>query len=420
MTEHCEFKADYLEEVLRDRLVCGLRNETIQRKLLTEAELSLKKAYDTAHGMEIAFQQASELQASNRPTGKPANEIDKIERGDKGQGPPPKPNTPCYRCGRSGHAPDRCYYKSQVCRRCHRRGHIARVCKGKPHQQEANPPREQVEYVGADADSADSDSDDDPVAFRVNAVIKDSSSRIMLEPIVAGVRLPMELDTGASVSIVSQETVRKLLPHVKVNRSDVILKTYSGERLKVLGEISAVVEYDGQPKQQLPLIVVEGQGPTLFGRSWLAKIRLDWHDIKKVYSEVELLLRKYDALFQDGLGTLKDIQAKLMLTPEAIPKFFKPRPVPYALRGAIEQELDRLEKLGVLQKISHSDWAAPLVPVPKADGSIRLCGDYKVTVNPVLQVDQFPMPRPNDLFATLAGEKNSLNSICLTHINKWS
>ena len=218
-------------------------------------------------------------------------------------------------------------------------GHIARVCKGRPHQQEANPPREQVEYVGADADSADSD--DDPVAFRVNVVIKDSSSRIMLEPIVAGVRLPMELDTGASVSIVSQETVRKLSPHVKVNRSDVILRTYSGERLRVLGEISAVVEYDGQPKQQLPLIVVEGQGPTLFGRNWLAKIRLDWHDIKKVYSEVELLLRKYDALFQDGLGTLKDIQAKLMLTPEAVPKFFKPRPVPYTLRGAIEQDLDR-------------------------------------------------------------------------------
>ena len=59
----------------------------------------------------------------------------------------------------------------------------------------------------------------------------------------------------------------------------------------------------------------------------------------------------------------------------------------------------------MLQKISHSDWAAPLVPVSKADGSIRLCGDYKVTVNPVLQVDQFPMPRPNDLFATLAGGK---------------
>ena len=88
-----------------------------------------------------------------------------------------------------------------------------------------------------------------------------------------------------------------------------------------------------------------------------------------------MLLRKYDTLFQDGLGTLKAIQAKIMLTPAVVPKFFKPRAVPYALRGAIEQGLDRLEKLGVLQKFSLSDWAAPLVPVPKADGSIRLCGE---------------------------------------------
>ena len=61
LTEHCDFKADYLDKVLRDRLVCGLRNETIQRKLLTKAELILKKAYDITHGMEMAFRQASEL-----------------------------------------------------------------------------------------------------------------------------------------------------------------------------------------------------------------------------------------------------------------------------------------------------------------------------------------------------------------------
>ena len=47
--------------------------------------------------------------------------------------------------------------------------------------------------------------------------------------------------------------------------------------------------------------------------------------------------------------------------------------------------------LGVLEKINHSEWAAPKVPIPKADGSIRICGDCKVTFNPALQVDQFPM-----------------------------
>ena len=71
----------------------------------------------------------------------------------------------------------------------------------------------------------------------------------------------------------------------------------------------------------------------------------------------------------------------------------------------MENEIDRLVEKGVLQKTDFSDWAAPIVPVPKSDGSIRICGDYKVTINPSLQVDQYPLPRPNDLFTCLTGGK---------------
>ena len=53
---------------------------------------------------------------------------------------------------------------------------------------------------------------------------------------------------------------------------------------------------------------------------------------------------------------------------------------------------------------SHSDWVAPIVPVPKKDGRFRICGDYKVTVNQVLLVEQCPLPKPEDLSATLAGD----------------
>ena len=52
------------------------------------------------------------------------------------------------------------------------------------------------------------------------------------------------------------------------------------------------------------------------------------------------------------------------------------------------QDLERLERAGLIQKVPYSGWAAPLVPIPKGDEGIRLCGDFKVTVNPVLKVDQ--------------------------------
>ena len=48
---------------------------------------------------------------------------------------------------------------------------------------------------------------------------------------------------------------------------------------------------------------------------------------------------------------------------------------------------------------------APIVVVPKADKSIRICGDYKVTINSQLEVETYPLPNTEDLFATLAGGK---------------
>ena len=50
----------------------------------------------------------------------------------------------------------------------------------------------------------------------------------------------------------------------------------------------------------------------------------------------------------------------------------------------MEAELNKLEENGVIVKVDHSDWASPIVVVPKADGSVRICGDYKETINQVV------------------------------------
>ena len=217
-----------------------------------------------------------------------------------------------------------------------------------------------------------------------------------------GKPLSMEVDTGASVSLISEATWRKLSPNRRLKPSSVWLRTYTGQEIKILGQVDIPVEHRAQ-KVQLPLVVVEGRGPSLFGRNWLEKIKVDWERIHSVQSEVDQILEKYETIIQEKLGTIKGVSARLELKSDARPKFCKARAVPYALKEAIENDLNRLEGLGIIEKVNISDWANPLVPVVKPDGSVRLCGDYKITVNPVLQVDHYPMPTPEDLFATLAG-----------------
>ena len=136
--------------------------------------------------------------------------------------------------------------------------------------------------------------------------------------------------------------------------------------------------------------MVKGTGPNLMGRDWLHHIRLDWHRLHSIQTQpqaLESILQKYEEVFKEELGEIKRFQANLHVNPDQSPRFYRPRPVPYALRDRVEKELARLEKLKVIEPTQFSDWAVPIVPVVKNDGSIRICGDYKLTVNLAAQLD---------------------------------
>ena len=111
-------------------------------------------------------------------------------------------------------------------------------------------------------------------------------------------------------------------------------------------------------------------------------------------------------MFKDELGEAVEITAKLHVSTNTKSYFCRARAVPHALRTKIEQELQCLQDQKVIEPVQMSEWMAPLVPVLKPDGSIRLCGDYKLTINRVAKPDVYPLPRMEELFATLAGGKH--------------
>ena len=66
-------------------------------------------------------------------------------------------------------------------------------------------------------------------------------------------------------------------------------------------------------------------------------------------------------------------------------------------------ELEKLEQQRIIYRVDTSDLATPIVAIPKKGGSVRLCGDFKVTLNPVLNIDQYPLPQTDDVFSNLVG-----------------
>ena len=141
----------------------------------------------------------------------------------------------------------------------------------------------------------------------------------------------------------------------------------------------------------------------------MSHIKLDWSKLNHVQtaskSACQEILDRHQLLFKNELGTVKGTTAKFHVDPKVNPRFFKARSVPYALCPQVEAELNKLEATGIIQPVQFLQWAAPIVPVLKRDELIRICGDYKVTINLAAKTDTYPLLKFEDLFSSLSGGK---------------
>ncbi len=77
----------------------------------------------------------------------------------------------------------------------------------------------------------------------------------------------------------------------------------------------------------------------------------------------------------------------------------RPYRLPEHKKKVVQSELEAMLEMGVIEE-SRSDWASPIVLVPKTDGSVRFCVDYR-KVNAVSKFDAYPMPRVDELLDRL-------------------
>ncbi|CAC5416659.1 unnamed protein product [Mytilus coruscus] len=346
ISEHCVYKAT-LDDMLRDRLVCGIKEDRIQRRLLAEPGLTFKKAMEVATAMEMAAKNAHDLQVQE------PKQVHKVTIR----------NEECYRCGGSHNATD-CKWKDAKCYVRDKKGHLAKKCRNKGKQNDKEKPKfKQQTQQGkvypkqrpTKTHFVEEDSDDMEDTYTMYQLEGKKRKPYLVSVKLNNTEINMEIDTGASVSVISQETCKQVFgSDNSLEKSPCSLRTYKGEKIDVLGKRNVTVIYNSQ-SVDLPITVVKGTGPSLMGRDWLHKLQLNWKSIFKIEQlshnqepekdkELQDLLRKYPQVFKEGLGTLKGTKARIYVDKDATPKYFKARPVPYALKEKIEKELDRLEK----------------------------------------------------------------------------
>jgi len=415
---HCKF-GNYLKTELQNQFVFGIKNPRIQARLLESVDLTMERALKIAYTMEMADQGVHQLKdeplaavdfvGAGSKNKKKSDEKERkkqkfgkaeARRTSKGPGNVKFKNDLknnkiiCFRCGGNHLAPSCSLPRSMKCLECGGYGHLKKVCKKKG----------QTNYI------------EDIAAIEACEHTK-HRSRYTVSLQVENKRLEFDVDCGAAVTLVSQHWLSLNFPKLKMIKTELRLRSYCRKEFAPVGYVRVKIK-DLDTWKYLNMYVVKYDRQPLLGREWMNQLRT-FNKFKESLEEIQSLnfieqswksrlnslLGKYANVTSEDFSPIKKIRAQLNLKSNSQPVFLRSRQVPFQLRNKVENELNRMEKAGILKPVEASNWATPIVPVLKKDGGVRICGDFSVTVNSCLIIDEHPLPTHDELFAKMAGCK---------------
>ena len=213
------------------------------------------------------------------------------------------------------------------------------------------------------------------------------------------------IDTGSSVNVIDEDTFKKIKSKPKLSHANTRVFAYGSDKtLGLMGKFNATIETDSKITTA-PVYVVKGKYGNLLCYDTSVELNIV-PVIASVSNGHEILCAKYSEVFK-GIGKLKDVKVKIH-TDESVKPVIQPhRRIPFHIRKQVEAELDRLEKLDIIEKVDGpTPWVSPIVvaPKPKNPNEIRLCVDMREP-NKAIQRSRHITPTLDDMILDLNGSK---------------
>ncbi|MCG7865814.1 MAG: reverse transcriptase family protein [Candidatus Thiodiazotropha taylori] len=414
LAEHCEY-GGLKDQLIRDRIVVGLRDAKISEKLQLDPNLTLEKAVNQARQKEAVQEQQSVVRSHvisesklDFVRTKKAHSI-KQKQNPQNRKKPSNPSK-CTRCGAvPAHGRDKCPAAQAICRGCGKKGHYVRFClsaKKNVHEVEGeDSDYEFGAYLGTvDMGDKDGDNSGDSCGEFLGTVDAQGTDPWTIDLKVRQVCIRFKIDTGACVSVISDKVYSQFgkLPLEKCSKK---LYGPGNKELNVMGSFAEKISSDRHSAVER-IYVVKGLERCLLGRP--AIINLNLLEIKdQNISEVislESIKQKHPNLFRE-LGTL-DGEYHITLKEGAKPYALAvPRRVPIPLLPKVKEEIEKMEKNGVISRVDQpTDWCAGMVVAPKPNDKIRICVDLS-RLNENVKRENFPLPVIDQSLGLLSGAK---------------
>ena len=238
---------------------------------------------------------------------------------------------------------------------------------------------------------------------QINSITK-SQPKLIVK--INGFPIRMLVDSGSSINVIDEPTFDKIKQKVALRRADTRVFAYgSSKTLQIVGKFEATIE-NKTKIDVADIYVIKGNYGFLLGYETCVQLAIINKIATVTEDKIETLCNKFPTVFT-GIGKLKNTQIRLHVDESVKPVSQPHRRIPFHVRKQVEKELEKLEKLDIIEKVNGpTPWVSPIVvaPKPKKPGEIRLCVDMR-RANTAIQRERHVTPTIDDMIMDLNGSK---------------
>ena len=455
----CRFESITPDKILRDRIVSGVQDEKLRRSLLSRSKLDLKECITECRMRQQAEKQAATMASGNsqerlaanqdinqacthaaRKRFKPLEGMQSQRRQwtQETREATWREQKRCQACGRQ-HDRGRCPAFGRFCNRCGKPNHFSNMC----WAQQTNKRFAGVNRVHMselrETDMMDKTMETSNWLGMVQCIDTEDTEwvhgtteeetqilrKIFVNLKMEGQIVKFQVDTGATCNVIGSQDIPQ---GVRLSPTTKVLRLYDATPIKILGAFQtrlvdpatgkycnaeiivvqspSVVPLLGAPSS-LELQVIE------FNKNRVAKVSLTTGTAP---ASKEAFIDEFADVFDGELGLLEG-KVNFVVDQSVKPVKMPLRRIPLAVKEDVEEELLRLEKLGVITRETRpTDWVSGMVVAKKPSGKLRICLDPK-PLNKALKRSHFPSTVLEDIIPELG--KAKCFSICDITSGYW-
>lgn len=412
LAQNCEFEGQS-DSLIRDRIIIGVQDSVLQERLLREVDLSLKRTVEICQAYEASKNEAKTIQqpSSSLSASSDVNLL-KYDRKKPVEGEKFKFN--CRNC-KNLHGVNECPAYGKKCLGCGKLNHFKVACKssGKSNfKPSANRSRKstykKVHQLDTEHETA---SENFEHSFSINKLTINSVKNQWCHTLVINeVPVSFKMDSGSDINVLPYNNYLEICPdaRVKLQPFSHKVKAYGGIEMDVKGLVSLECKPENRSPVRLEFIVIDSESQPLLSLDTCISLDLITRNVDEMSTETtsatdkKYFIQKNCTVFT-GLGKIP-FHYKIRLKKEAVPVVKPVRRVPETIKPKLKQTLDRMEKAGIISKVTiPTDWVNDLIIVEKRDGSLRLCLS-PLELNKYIKREVFQIPTIEDLTANLSGK----------------